>query len=689
MPHSLDREEFLEGYLSEAEEHLRGAASNLLKLEQGLEKNERHPRIVRELFRSLHTLKGLSAMVGIEPIVEIAHEMEALLRVADQTATPLSREAIELSLNAVRAIEQRVHAVAKRKAVPAAPERLVTALRQLVAAPRARSETRDHGLDLEPTLRAKLSVGEREQLVQGIEGGRRALRIDFSPSPDKAADGVTITSVRERIGLLAEVVKVVPRSVLKTDAAPGGLTFSLVVLTAATDQALADAAATNHDALIPITLAPSVELPISPYDTQEDREISDDEALQRGTIRIDIARLDDAIDKLSALVVTRFRLARAIADLRQRGVDVRELQSVMAEHSLEIRHLRTSITRARMVSVAQVLERVPLLVRGMSLSTGKEVTLDIDAGHAELDKSVADRVFPALVHLVRNAVDHAIEAPAERQRLGKPLEGRITVRCFEHSNSQLELSVSDDGCGIDAERVAAKAGRAVPKDHRGLLDLITLPGLSTRDQATNRSGRGMGMDIVRRIAVDSLGGDLMLDTSPGVGTTFTLRIPLSISILDSLSFLCAGRTFVVPLAMVEEIVELEAGSVFSAPRPRAFRSEAKMLRRRGETIPLFDLRALLSEGGIDTVRDAVARVPGSNPSALIVQRNGKRLAFAVDRMLGQQEVVIRPLDDILVKVPGISGTTDLGDGRPTLVLDLSALASVRAQSLALHEESVA
>jgi two-component system chemotaxis sensor kinase CheA len=264
--------------------------------------------------------------------------------------------------------------------------------------------------------------------------------------------------------------------------------------------------------------------------------------------------------------------------------------------------------------------------------------------------------------------------------LGKTEEGLIVVRCFERSDSQLELSVSDDGAGIDAEKVAKKVGRRPPSDDRGLLELITLPGLSTRDAATERSGRGMGMDIVRRVTVETLGGELFMQTKRDVGTTFTLHIPLSISILDSFAFQCGSQSYVVPLAMVDEIVEIDPGAVFRAPQPRRRGSEAKMLRRRDETIPLFDLQTIF-EGA-----QAVSKERTAYPSALVVQRNGERFAFAVDRMLGQQEIVIRPLSDRLVKVAGVSGTTDLGDGRPTLVLDLARLSESAAHLADVHQE---
>ncbi len=696
MAEPLDRAEFVQGYLVEAEEHLVSATANLLRIEQAINNHERPPRVVRDLFRSLHTLKGLSAMVGIEPIVEIAHEMEAVLRVADQSGAPLSKEAVELSLRGVRAIEQRVRAFSKKKPVAAASPKLLDALRLLRLAPSSAETTRDQLTGLSPALLGKLVPAELEQLLQGMQSGKRGLRIDFSPSPENAAQGLNITSVRQRVGELAEIIKVVPQAVPKSEATPGSLTFALLVLSDAEDAALAEAAGSVTSALVPLGIAAAEPKPAgnddAAADDDKEAELDEDdatesEALQRGTIRVDISRLDDALDKLSALVVTRFRLTHAVAGLRQRGVDVRELTSVLSEHSRELRHLRTSITRARMVSVAQLLERVPLIVRGMSRSSHKQVSLQLDTGRAELDKAVAERIFPAVVHLVRNAVDHAIETPEERQRQGKAAYGEIIVRCFQHSDSQLELSISDDGRGIDGQRVAAKAGRPLPVDDRGLLELITLPGLSTQERATENSGRGMGMDIVKRIAVGTLGGELTMRTEAGVGTTFTLRIPLSISILDAFSFECGAQSFVVPLAMVEEIVELDPVDVFRVPQPHKNRLEATLLRRRGETLPLFNLSELFGLAAVGafgtalspTGSAAVKALRGVASTALIVRRHGVRFAFSVDRMLGQQEVVIRPLEDPLVKADGISGTTDLGDGRPTLVLDLSTLSETASE----------
>lgn len=660
MSTGFDRREFVAGYLVEAEEHLRAANGNLLAVEKMLARGEPHANRVRELFRSLHTLKGLSAMVGVDPIVDLAHEMETILRGADRSSGRLPAPAVELLLRGVQAIEVRVRAFAEGKVVPPAPAELLQALQDLepssthLAAPSAAA------LALEPELLAKLTPVEQTQLVQGAAQGRRALRLEFVPSPERSASGFTITTVRERVGKLAEIVKVLPRAVPKSAAAPGGLAFTLLLLSEATDEALAEAASLKPgelSALLPSGASEEhapLELPL-----EDEDEIA--RPLQTGSVRVEVSRLDDALEKLSALVVTRFRLARAIAALRDQGTDVRELASIANENARQLRDLRACITRARMVSVKDLLERVPLIVRGMSRTTGKRVRLNIEAGTAELDKAVAERVFPAIVHLVRNAIDHAIETPEERTRLGKPEEGTVTVTCFEHSNTELELHVIDDGRGLDAARIAAKAGRPVPSDPRGLLELITLPGLSTLDQATSSSGRGMGMEIVKRITVETLGGSLALQTTPGLGTRFTLRVPLSITILDCLSFSSGDQVFVTPVAAVDEIVEIDPARTYVPPAPGGGRLQ--LIERRGKSIPLLSLGDLLETSSA-----------GKAPSkALVVKQDDQAFALGVDRMLGQQEVVVRPLEDPLVKVGGISGATDLGDGKPTLVLDLVGL----------------
>jgi two-component system chemotaxis sensor kinase CheA len=434
-PGKFDARDFLAGYLAEVDEHLGAANRNLTDVADGARRGEAHPRGVRELYRSLHTIKGLSGMVGLDPIVDLSHAMEAVLRGADRSGARIAGPTIAALGQGLAVLGQQVRAVADRQALAAAPEALLQALAgaDMGAAPRpGMAEARV----IDEALVAALAPAEREQLALGAREGKRAVAVDFVPSPERAARGLTITSVRDRITKLAEIVRVLPTSRPTGPDAPGGLAFMLVLVTAADDAALAEVVDAQPSSVRVVleSLAPAAagESALS----AQDGVLDDDGALgpsNRGIVRVEVGRLDDALDRLSALVVTRFRLARAVAALRASGVDVRALEEIVHENARQLRDLRAAIMKARMIAVAELLERVPLLVRGLAAATGKKVRLELDAGRAELDKAVAERIFPAIVHLVRNAVDHAIEAPEERVRAGKPASSARTTSSSSRS----------------------------------------------------------------------------------------------------------------------------------------------------------------------------------------------------------------------------------------------------------------
>jgi len=668
---TADLKEFIAAYLVEAEEHLTVANTQLLAIESAQRSGETNPRAVRETFRSLHTIKGLSAMVGVEPVVAIAHRMENFLRDSDHSGGALPQPAIDALLRGVRAIEQRVAALSRGDSAAAPSEELLAALDSLGLSAAPMPPAPAAVLDLDPSMLAKLAPFEVDQLLRGIASGQRALRAEFSPSPQRAAQGSTINSVRERMAKVADIVRVLPRAVPPSPEAPGGLCFVLILLTNSSDEVIAEAVGLSAGNLHRITrdtpqaVEPPelVALPDAALDGADDGKL--DTHSRRGFVRVDVSRLDDAMEGLSALIVTRFRLARSIASLTQRGVNTRELSEIMSDNARQLRDLRAAIVRVRMVPVSELLERLPLLVRGLRRATNRSVRLELEAGNAELDKSVSERLFPVLVHLVRNAVDHAIETPDERVRRNKPEEGLLRITCGARTNTRLELTVSDDGRGIDRAAVAKRAGRAAPRDDAGLLDLLCIPGLSTRDIVTTTSGRGMGMEIVKRTVVDELGGELEVHSQFGHGTTFTLRVPLTISIVDAFSFECGEQRFVVPVAMVDEIIEVDPHGLVQVPANDDGSPTVDIISRRGMAVPMIQLAQIF--------RLKTSKNSGSK--AIVVRRAGAPVAFAVDRMLGQQEVVIRPINDVLARAPGVSGATDLGDGRPTLVLDLVALSA--------------
>lgn len=677
----VDVTEFRSAYLAELDELLDMGGTHLLALERAAAAGQADPRAARELFRALHTIKGLSAMMGVEPIVELAHHMEGALRALQRGPPP--PDAVDALFQGIRAVEQRARALAAGGAAQEPPAGLLEALESILgkAEPVARAAPAE--LTLPEEIEAKLGDAERAQLESGVAAGKRAVRVDFSPSPASAERGLTITSVRERLTAVAEIVKVIPLSRPQCEAAPAGLTFALLLLTTASAGDIADAAGLSPDDVTALLAPGSDAAEPEAFDLALDTP-EPDAPPRRGAIRVELSRIDEAMDGLSALVVTRYRLERCAAELAAAGAPVRELSRLLGEQARELRELRGALLRVRMVPMREILDRLPLILRGLRRSTGKQVHFEIEGGGAELDKAVAERLLPAIIHLVRNAVDHGIEAPDERERLGKPRDGTIRIRCATMGSTWLSVSIADDGRGVDRAAVARCAGgpAARVRGEAELLDVLCAPGFSTRDEATTTSGRGMGLDIVRRVVAVDLGGELSLQSEPGAGATFTLRVPLTVAIIDAFAFQCADQRFVAPISMIEEIVDVAPASVSVGP------GGMPLFERRGSAVPLVPLAGALfglAEAAIDRgIRESGVPTRMDRPSkALVVCRRGEITAFGVDRLLGQREAVIRPLTDPLVKVAGVSGATDLGDGKPTLVLDLIALAGAVSGSRAL------
>ncbi len=651
MSDRVDLQEFIGGFVVEADELVAAATASLIEIETANTDGSARPSSVRNLFRALHTIKGLAAMIGVDPVVEIAHALETLVRAADKGGGRLRKGAVDVCLQGVRAIGERVRAVAEQRTPAAAPPGLIEA----IATTDVASDAPSTPPPIAPGWDSRLSVGERQHLYQGLRSGTPAYSLTFHPSEDKVARGITIATVRAQLGELGEIVKVIPRTLV---APARGVVFDVLILARAEAATVAAAAHTPLESLEVIALAATDVEALEPSpDLMEESTVT---PLGRSIVRVELARLDELQEQLSLLIVSRFRLEREIAKLALTGQDVRRLREVADLQARQLRDLRRAILRARLIRVAEVLEPLTLLVRSLVKPGYKEVRLELVSNDAELDKAVADRLLPAIIHLVRNAIDHAIEPIEERRAQGKPLVGTLRVTCTETSGNRLELRVTDDGRGIDRAAIARRAGKELDDDD-AVLDVLTASGFSTRDVVSETSGRGLGMDIVRRIIVDQLGGELRLITEVGVGTTFRMLVPVTIAIIDVFSFACGAQSFVVPVAAIEEIFELTPDQKITPPSPEGA-SGVSMLQRRGRAMQLVSLGEILA---IDAGTGA--------QKALVIRRNGEAIAFAVDRMLGRQEVVVRPIDDPLARAPGIAGATDLGDGRPTLVLDLVEL----------------
>jgi two-component system chemotaxis sensor kinase CheA len=362
------------------------------------------------------------------------------------------------------------------------------------------------------------------------------------------------------------------------------------------------------------------------------------------------------------LVVTRARLEANLARV-ERAIPAQEwraLQETTLLFERQLRHLREDVMRVRLVRVDEIFRRMPFVVRDLARESGKEVQLVLNGQETEIDKFLVERMMDPVLHLVRNAVSHGIERPGERTAAGKPRQGVVTLTACT-SGEMVLLEIADDGRGIDAASVAERARAAGSRvqpgslDAAALIDLICEPGLSTRRDADLASGRGMGMSVVRT-TVQELGGTMSVDTEPGRGTRFTIALPLTLAITDALIAVAHGHTFAVPQSSVQEVVEIDGAAVRRL-------EGAELVPHRGRSLPLLRLSALLALGGDEPSR-LHAFVVGSGQDAV---------ALGVDRILGQREIVVRTLADSLLKISGIIGATELGDGRVVLILDTAAL----------------
>jgi two-component system chemotaxis sensor kinase CheA len=387
------------------------------------------------------------------------------------------------------------------------------------------------------------------------------------------------------------------------------------------------------------------------------------------TIRISTQHLDALLNLVAELVISRSRLWR----IQQRH-SLPDLREALEQHDRLLGDLRDAVLQTRMVPVAQVFNRFPRMVRDLLRERGKEADFIVEGGDIELDRTILERVSDPLLHLLRNAVDHGIEPPAERERLGKPRRGTIRL-CARRERESVVIEVMDDGQGMDRDRIletAIRRGVIEPaeaeelSDHQALM-LICHPGFSTARRVTDLSGRGVGMDVVRR-QIESLHGSLYIETEPGRGTTFRLRLPLTLAIIQALLVKTGPEMYAIPLSQVEHILEIEPEQVKQVQRWRVTTDE------EAKILPLLELRELLEvpENG------PIPSLPGY---AVIVGEDHGRVGLVVDDLLGQEEIVIRPLPPALRDIPGLAGASILGEGQVVLILDAPNLVQIPVESI--------
>jgi len=639
----MDLSQYAELFLAESREHL--SACNQLLLEW--ERNPAGLTPVSGLFRAVHTVKGMAATMGYARVTDLAHRMENLLDVQRRGAHPATDELLQLLFRARDALERAVElsVVGRERELDVAA--IVADLEQAAArmAPARPGESERHPAPAAPP------PAEPEPEAAG-----RLVQVTLRPeAPLKGGRATLVLKRAQALGAVHAVTP--PVTAFEADEFDGRFSFRLDAAAAAEqiEAALKAAGDVAH-----VTVG-GVE---APGPALEAGAAAPGEAGAPGGgggpsrhIRVDLRRLDGLMDLIGELITVRGRLNQLAAERRDPAVD-----DIAIQVSRLSADLQAEILQARMTPVWQVFDRFPRLVRDVARELGKQVAFRVEGKEIELDRAILDELGDPLMHLLRNAVDHGIEPPAERRRRGKPPEGEIVLTALRERAS-VTITVADNGRGVDRRRILERAQREGMVDAHAdaltdeqLLRVLARPGFSTAEAVTSVSGRGVGIDVAMT-RIRALGGTIDIRSELGKGTTFVLRLPVTLAIVRAIMASVGSERYALPLTYVAETVEF--GTVTTT---MVEGREAIVLR--DHVVPLVHLRQLFGVTG--------GRAPARAP-IIVLELGDRRAGVVVDGMLGQQEIVVKGFDAPQGTLPVFSGATIMGDGIPALILDAGGL----------------
>jgi two-component system chemotaxis sensor kinase CheA len=685
----IDLEDFLEFYLLDSQEQVERLGSGLLQLE----KDGENIALINELFRSVHSLKGASGTMGFTPIVELTHNAEDLLDKLRQGRISVTNEIIDVLLEVADRLKRMLVQVEKRLPITEEYSKLTAQMQVLsetglvtasqpALSSQGEKEVCKHKVDF------SLAPAELDILDEALLNGRTVYQIDIRLAPRTMMKAVRAVMVSQRLEQYGRVIKVVP-SLEELETAETDLFSILFISNESPAEIRADILEVSEilDTVVQLYASSSQvsspaakrqeqteETEIKAAKVPRDRQpslkggsenILDIGANQVHTIRVDTARMDNLINLVGEMVITRTRLVKIGNDLQvkyQGDGLINSLNETNIYLGRLMSDLQESVMRLRMVPIGTVFSRYPRLVRDFCRKTGKKIELVINGEETELDKTVIEIIGDPLTHLIRNSVDHGIELPSERLQKGKPETGTITLNAY-HEGNHIAITVEDDGAGLDLEKIYQKAlakeliSEKEDLGDRDIANLIFMPGFSTAETVTDISGRGVGMDVVKK-ALNSLGGLIDIKTEKGRGTQFIIRLPLTLAIIQALLVKVDQEIYAIPLSAVNETLIVKTEELKTV-------GGLPMVKLRGNTLPLLSLRQKFDLPENNNLQEEIFVV--------VVGLGDQAIGLIVDELQGQQEIVIKTLGDYLNGLPGIAGATILGDGQVTLILDISSL----------------
>ncbi len=659
----------VEGFLAETEDHLQRLDEDLVRLE----KDPANLELLQEIFRIAHTLKGNAAYIGHHRMADLTHAMENLLdslRKGTQRASP---EVIDSLLSCLDVLHSLKTEISTRQPGPVDVEPAAARLRALAENVDAAQAPANARGDLLPAPKAEDQVQAQAYLRQGLHVFEVVVGIvegSFAPS-------VRALQVLLELGQLGQIIWSAPTEA-EIDAQKVGNQVCVWVATAQGEEAIYAALDWLMDITV-VNVCP-VEEEQGSGGAGEQRSKGDDlssaplplnSSAPAGrvavkTVRTSVERLDNLMNLVGELVTDRNRLSQLSADLAHRYGDdllVGRLYEAATHVSMITDQLQEEVMKARLVPIEDVFNKFPRLVRDLARKAGKEVELVIEGRETELDRSVIEAITDPLMHVLRNAVDHGIESPAERQAAGKRPVGLIQLSA-RHQEDHILISIADDGRGIDLARVKAAAvekGLIAPEAADRLsdteaVDLIYMSGLSTAERVSDVSGRGVGMDVVRA-NIERLNGAVVVRTQLGQGTVIEIKLPLTLAIMPALLVSVKNETYAIPLASVIETLRVRRDQLLTI-RGR------EVILLRGQVLPILRLDEIFGVGGAGLT---------DQPCVVAIRSGDLQVGLVVDRLVGQQEVVVKSLSSVLGDVRSISGGTILGDGHVALIVDVASL----------------
>lgn len=660
----------LTDFVPEAEELIDLLHQNLQQIEALSDRTQVRPDIINAIFRAAHTLKGMSGMIGLTRVSQLSHHLEDMLDRLRMGKLILSPEAFAVLVDGVDLVQKMIEAAAQGREEPdiAAMEERIQAV--LTGKPQESAAQPLEGIDLDPAILNILTEYESHRLFENIKGNMTLWEVKAKFKLETFDTDLSALSAKiQRVG---EIITTLPNISSSSD---GGMEFNLIVGVPAGSASLGADIVSDQVSVREIrkkevkapAAAPMKEEP-SPLSSAETPAVSPQESASlrslTQTVRVDIQKLDVLLNMVGELILSKAVVSQISKELlEQTGFSGISMELLKASKMLDKRigEFQERLVEIRMIPIGQIFDRLIRTVRRLSRDLDKEVNLLISGEETKMDKSMVEDLADPLLHLIRNALDHGIESREERAKANKPEVGTMHLRAIQKGN-HIVIEIEDDGRGIDSGRIYKKAlerGMVDPAkqySERELINLLFLPGFSTRDTVTEVSGRGVGLDVVAK-NIAKLSGLVDVETTVGSGSRFIITLPITLVIVKALIVRVGTETFAIPLNSVSESLLISKKEIKTIERK-------EVVQLRDHTLSLIRLKDLFNLGGGST---------DERLYVIVVGLAEKRIGLVVDAIEGQQEIVIKALGDLLKDVPGISGATELGNRKTILVLDVAGL----------------